>query len=108
MVNEEQHAGAVKSRIHGSCLIAEPVVLAIDGNETELSLADAVLLYQGLGAAIERVVEGEKALRAGDLAVNLAVLAKPGSGMSFPRSKLGNGEFVFVDAMPDTSLIPGL
>jgi hypothetical protein len=108
MVNEVQHSGAVVSRTHESCLVAEPVALSIEGKETELSLADAIALYQGLGEAIKRVIDNEKSLRAGELTVNLAVLAKSGTGMSFPRSKLGNGRFVFIDGMPDTSMIPGL
>lgn len=108
MYNEQQHAGAVKSRTHESCLVGEPVVLAIEGKDTELSLADAVALYMGLGESIKRVIESEKALKGDGTNYNLAVLAKSGSGMSFPCSKLGDGKFVFIDGMPDASLIPGL
>lgn len=105
MFNEVQHAGSVKSRINGACLVAEPVVLAIEGKEIDLSLADAVALYHGLGEAIKRIMDSENALRAGDPTSNLAVLAKSSSGMGFPRSKLGDGKFIFIDGMPDTSMI---
>ncbi|NMM29313.1 MAG: hypothetical protein HHJ12_19060 [Glaciimonas sp.] len=73
-----------------------------------MSLADAVALYHGLGESIKRVVESEKALKGDGTYYNLAVIAKSGSGMSFPRSKLGDGKFVFIDGMPDASMIPGL
>jgi hypothetical protein len=106
MYNEQQHAGAVKSRTHESCLVAEPVVVTIEGKDIELSLADAVALHSGLGEAVKRVSEAEKALRGDGISYNLAILAKSGAGMSFPRSKLGNGEFVFVDGMPDAAMFP--
>lgn len=63
MYKEQQHAGAVKSRTHETCLVAEPVVLAIDGKDIELSLADAVALHKGRREAIKCVIKDEKAMK---------------------------------------------
>lgn len=88
MYNEQRHTGAVKSRIHDTCLVAEPVVITIEGKDTELSLSDAVALQRGLSEAIQRVTESEKALKGDGLNYHLAIIAKAGAGMSFPVSKL--------------------
>lgn len=106
MHNEQQHIGAVKSRTNESCLVAEPIVVIIERKETELSLADAVALRNGLDAAIARVSASEKLLKGDGENWNLAVIAKSGSGMSFPRSKLGDGKFLYIDGMPDAAMMP--
>lgn len=102
MFNEQKHLGGVTSRITETCLVAEPVVVKIDGHEVELSLSDACFLCIGLAGAIERVQQSERKLTGdGGSAYNVAVIGKTGSGMSMSRSKLGDGEFVFIDGMPD-------
>lgn len=106
MYNEKQHDGAVKSHTHESCLVAEPIIVTIEGKDIELSLADAVALHSGLGDAVKRVSTAEQALKGDGISYNLAIIAKSGAGMSLPRSKLGNREFVFVDGMPDTTMFP--
>ena len=95
----------VRSRIHETCLVAEPIKVKIDGLEIELSLSDAYQLCAGLADAVERVQQAEIKMRgaSGDL-FNLCVIASTRSGMSIPRSKLGDGEFVFLDGMADSSL----
>ncbi len=98
MLNEQQHAGCVKSRTHATCLVQDPVSLVIEGKEAELSLADAKLLLTGLQEAIARVEASEAALKGDGANYNLAVIGKSGSGMSWPRSKLGDGKFVFIEA----------
>lgn len=94
MIDEHEHAGAVRSRIHSTCLVAEPVVVMLDGQETELAVQDAVALRDGLSAAIGRVQESQAKLMGDGSNYNVAVLAKSGTGMSFPRSKLGDGQSV--------------
>lgn len=89
MLNELQHPGAVKSRTHENCLVAESIVVVIDGKTTEISLADALALHTGLGEAIDRVSKAEATLRGDGDNYHLAVIGKSGSGMSFPRTKLG-------------------
>lgn len=94
MYNEKQHTGGVNSRIHESCLVAEPISVVIDGKVTDLSLADTIALRQGLDDAIERVNASEKALKGDRNDYHLPIIAKPGKGMSLPRSKLGDREFL--------------
>lgn len=95
MFDEQEHDGAVKSRIHATCLVAEPVVVILDGKETELATQNAVALRDGLAAAIARVQQSEANLRDDGTNYNVAVLAKAGAGMSlFERSKLDNGRAV--------------
>lgn len=102
--NELQHAGGVNSRTHESCLVAEPVALVIDGRETTLSLADAVVLYYGLGEAIKTVSENNKKLQGEDLTRHLSIIGKTRSGSSFLSSKLGDEKFIFIDGAPDKSM----
>lgn len=108
MFNEQKHLGGVTSRTHETCLVGEPVVVKIDGHEVELSLSDAFQLCAGLAGAIERVKQSECKLMGDGSSYNVAVIAKSGSGMSMPRSKLGDGEFIYLDGMADASVIPDI
>lgn len=87
---EQQHAGGVKSRIHDTCLVQNPVTIVIEGKVTELSLVDAKMLLIGLQTAVAHVELSEASLKGGGLLSNLAIIGKTGLGMSFPRSKLGD------------------
>lgn len=108
MFKEQKHLGGVTSRTHETCLVAEPVVVKIDGHEVELSLNDAYQLCAGLAGAVERVRQSERRFMGDGTSYNVAILAKPGSGMSMPRSKLGDGAFIYLDGMADNSSIPEL
>jgi hypothetical protein len=92
MFDEQEHRGAVKSRTHPACLVAEPIVVILDGLETELALEDAEALRDGLTAAVARVKESQSKLLGDGTNYNVVVLAKAGSGMSVPRSRLGDGQ----------------
>lgn len=96
-LNEMAHDGGVTSRIHSACLVAEPVALVIEGKATRLSLVDAKRLAAGLSEAIERIERAERHLKGEGLLYNLAVIGTTGSGMSFPRSKLGDGNVLSLD-----------
>ncbi|MES2877514.1 MAG: hypothetical protein V4713_03760 [Pseudomonadota bacterium] len=50
--NEQQHPGAVKSRTHSTCLMGEPVTVMLNGLSTDLTIADALALKEGLVVAI--------------------------------------------------------
>ena len=91
-IYEQQHAGGVKSRIHDTCLVSDPVTIEIEGKATELSLVDAKLLLIGLQSAVAHVELSEASLKGDGLLSHLAIIGKSGSGMSFLRSKLGNTE----------------
>jgi len=88
--DEQQHPGAVKSRTHAACLVGEPVTVMLDGLATDLCIADAIALKEGLALAIQRVQAAESLLKGVGQAYNLCVLAPTRSGMSMPRSKLGD------------------
>lgn len=103
-LNEQEHQGCVKSSIHHSCLVAEAVEVSIEGKSTGLSLMDAQRLLAGLAEAVARVEENEKKLLGSDGLSNVAILAPTRSGMSFPRTKLGQGGIVFLDCMPGTDM----
>lgn len=92
ILDEQQHPGGVKSRTHQTCLVVEPVVVMVEGKETELSLSDAMLLRAGLTVAIERVEQSENVLKGNGNNYHCACIAKSGTGQSFPRSKLGDGQ----------------
>lgn len=89
MFDELQHPGGVRSRINKTCLVQDPVTVIVEGKETELSLEDAKLLLSGLQEAVARVESSVTALMGNGLNYNVAIIAKSGSGMSFPRSRLG-------------------
>ncbi|HEY8096994.1 MAG TPA: hypothetical protein VIE65_13005 [Methylobacter sp.] len=98
MCDEKLHAGAVKSRIHETCMVAEPIVMTIEGKDIQLSLQDALALNQGLTAAIERATEHEEALIGDRTNYNIACIGNARSGMSlFRQSKLGDGKSFLID-----------
>lgn len=101
-LNEQEHQGCVKSRIHDNCLVAEAVEVTIDGKATSLSVMDAKRLLAGLMEAVARVEENEKRLVGSNGLYNACILAPTRSGMSMPRTKLGQGGYVFLDG----SLMP--
>lgn len=104
MFAETIHCGGVTSRTTSSCLVAEPIVVKIDGHEVKLSINDARLLWLGLAGAIDRVQHAERALMGQNLASHCAVIGKTADGISMPRSKLGDGKFLFIDCMADQTL----
>ncbi|THJ45014.1 hypothetical protein [Aeromonas veronii] len=106
--NEKKHLGGVTSRTNETCLVSEPVVVKIDGHEIELCLSDAFLLCTGLAGAIERVKQSEIELMGDGTSYNVAVIGSSRSGMSMPLSKLGDGEFIYLDGMADVSNMPDL
>lgn len=73
-LDEQQHKGAVTSRIHETCLVIDPMVIIIDGTVTELSVLDAEALRDGLAAAIARVRQSETALKGDGSSWSLATL----------------------------------
>jgi hypothetical protein len=99
--NDPKHPGSVKSRIHDTCLVAEPVTIAIEGRITELSLRDAKLLLTGLLEAVARVEQAKTKLIGDGFNYNVAVIAKPGAGMSLRRTKLGEGGVIYTDDLSD-------
>ena len=88
---KQEHLGSVRSLTHATCVVAEPIVVVIEGQVTELSLPDARRLRDGLSAAIDHVQASEKRIVGDGDTYNCACIAKSGSGMSMPRSKLGVG-----------------
>ncbi len=94
-IDEKEHPGCVKSRTHETFLVGEPVVVVIDGRETELSLQDAKWLLCGLQEAIARVEESESKLKA-DSNGHLVVIGKTRSGMSVLSTKLGASGFIYL------------
>lgn len=100
-LNEQEHKGCVKSRIHDTCLVQEPVEVTIEGKATSLSLRDAKQLLAGLAEAVARVEAFEANLVSDDGLRHVFIIAPTRSGMSLPRTKLGQGGIVFLDGMPD-------
>jgi hypothetical protein len=93
----QQHPGAVKSRTHSISLVEEPITVMLNGLATDLTMADALALKEGLAVAIERVQVAESLLKGDGGTYNLCVLAPTRSGMSMPRSKLGDERGVVID-----------
>lgn len=106
--NEQKHLGGVTSRTHETCFVGEPVVVKIDGQEVELSMSDAFQLCAGLAGAIERVRKSECKLVGDEITNHVATIGKTGGGMSALCSKLGDGEFIYLDGMADRSAIPDM
>ncbi len=107
-LDEQQHAGGVTSHLDATCLVAEPITVVIDGNVTSLSVEDATRLATGLADAIARVVQHENALKGDGVSYNLAVIGSTRAGMSFLRSKLGDGDALVLDPQPGMELLPAL
>lgn len=105
MYNEQRHKGEVVSRTNEFCLVAEPVVVTIQGREVEISLDGAVALYAGLGEAITRVSEAEAQLKGDGISCNLPTIGKSGAGLSFAQTKLGGSKFIYIDGMPDDAMV---
>lgn len=91
-LNKHQHCGGVKSVTHATCLVAEPITVTIEGHTTSLSLADARALAAGIAEGVARVEAHETALKGDGNTWNLGIIASAGTGMSFQRSKLGDGQ----------------
>lgn len=103
-INEQEHTGSVKSRIHDTCLVAEPVTIAIEGKVIELSLRDAKALLSGLQDAVARVEQAAAELVVDGLNCHATILGATSGGTSRPRTKLGEDGVIYIDPMGDTAL----
>ncbi|WP_244140613.1 hypothetical protein [Burkholderia sp. BCC1047] len=86
MYNEQTFEGGVLARTVAGGIVQHPVVITLDGVATELTLADAVKLRDGLVAAIAATEAAESAV----LACNghHVTIGKTMYGMSPVPSKL--------------------
>lgn len=66
MYDQKTLAGGVQARTVACGTVQHPVVVTLDGIATELTLADAMKLRDGLTAAVGRVEAAEKAALARD------------------------------------------
>ncbi len=84
-----EHTGGVVSHTAAHAIVQEPVVVNIEGRETELTLDDAKDLLEGLKAAVATVDGAESRIKMNNNGHTL-VLGKTCYGMSFViPSKLG-------------------
>lgn len=98
-LNKQEHRGGVTSRTHDTCLVQEPVEVTIEGRLTSLSLMDARQLLAGLSDAVARVEQSEKRLMGESGLGHVCMIGPTRSGMSLPRSKLGEGGIIFLDCL---------
>jgi hypothetical protein len=91
---KNRHNKGVVSHIHESMLIEEPISIILEGSTKDLSLEDAEDLLDGLQAAIEIVRNNQSKLFGDGVNYNLAIIGNTRTGMSYPRSKLGDGETI--------------
>jgi hypothetical protein len=88
----KNHSGGVISKTHISptTYFRYPVIITMQGKETELDLEDAELLLRGLQEAVE---EGKKSREMPGLdkssCYHACVIGSSAEGMSYRRSKLG-------------------
>lgn len=64
MYNEQTFEGGVQTRSVAGGVVQHPVVITLDGVATELTLADAVRLRDGLVLAVAATEAAESAVRA--------------------------------------------
>ncbi|PNE59814.1 hypothetical protein A8H39_01315 [Paraburkholderia fungorum] len=86
MYNEQTFEGGVQARTVAGGIIQHPVVITLDGVATELTLADAVKLRDGLIASIAATEAAESAVLARN--GHHFTIGKTMHGMSAVPSKL--------------------
>lgn len=67
MYGRQTFSGGVQARTVAGCTVRHPVVMTLDGVDTELTLADAKKLLDGLAAAVAAVDAAEEAIVAGEI-----------------------------------------
>lgn len=87
MYDQKTFAGGVQARTVAGGTVRHPVVVTLDGVATELTLADATRLRDGLVAAVATVEEAEKVVLTGDAGHHFTI-GKTMHGMSSVPSKL--------------------
>lgn len=89
-MNEQTWSAGVKTRTVDGALVMYPVVVSIEGKETELSLADAKRLLAGLATAVEVASAAEAFARSRE---HVLMYGPTRTGMSFVgnQSKLPLG-----------------
>lgn len=103
IVNETIWSAGVKSRVVEGALVMYPIVVNIEGVETELSLTDAIRLSTGLRAAIDIVRAAEANIKKSD---HVVLFGPSGKGMlsAYQKSKLQLGpdeKAALLDPLPD-------
>nr|WP_260400480.1 hypothetical protein [Paraburkholderia bannensis] len=86
MYNEQTFEGGVQARSVAGGVVQHPVVITLDGVATELTLADAVRLRDGLVLAVAATEAAESAVRARN--GHHFIIGKTVHGMSAVPSKL--------------------
>lgn len=86
MYNEQKFEGGVQTRSVAGGVVQHPVVITLDGVATELTLADAVRLRDGLVLAVAATEAAESAVRARN--GQHVSIGKTVHGMSAVPSKL--------------------
>ncbi|MGN3966804.1 hypothetical protein ACS0ZG_31880 [Burkholderia gladioli] len=86
MYNEQTFEGGVQARTVDGGIVQHPVVITLDGVATELTLADAVKLRDGLSASIAATEAAESAVLARN--GHHFTIGKTMYGMSTVLSKL--------------------
>ena len=87
MCDQQTFSGGVQARTVVGGTVQHPVVICLDGIETELTLADAKRLRNGLVAAVAAVDAAEQAVLAGDARHHFTI-GQTKYGMSSVPSKL--------------------
>lgn len=87
MYDQQIFSGGVVARTVRHCIVQQPVVVRLDGIETELSLADAKQLLSGLESAVAAVEAAEQPILAGESG-HIMVMGSTMYAMSPPPSKL--------------------
>ena len=87
MYDRKTFAGGVQARTVAGGTVQHPVVVMLDGVATELSLADATMLRDGVSAAVAFVEAAEQAVVTGDAGHHFTI-GKTMHGMSPLPSKL--------------------
>lgn len=86
MYNEQTFEGGVQARTVAGGVVQHPVVITLDGVATELTVADAVRLRDGLAASIAATEAAESAVLARN--GHHFTIGKTMHGMSAVPSKL--------------------
>lgn len=87
MYDHKTFAGGVQARTVAGGTVQHPVVVMLDGVATELTLTDAMMLRDGLTAAVACVEAAEQAVASGDAGHHFTI-GKTMHGMSSLPSKL--------------------
>lgn len=87
MYDQETFEGGVQARTVAGGIVQQPVTVTLDGVTTELTLADAQKLREGMVAAVAAVEAAERAVLADGIGHHFTI-GKTMYGMSAAPSKL--------------------